>query len=165
MSKVLVVDVDKCTGCRLCEAVCSTYNDGVSNPARSRVKIVRFEWDGLEVPTMCQQCQDAACMAVCPVKALTRDEELGCVRVNYEICIGCRICMTACPFGAMSFDPVAEKVIKCEFCDGNPTCARMCETKAIQYMEASMADMVKRRQLGAAIFRAMGQAEEEFTRV
>jgi len=162
MSKVLVIDVEKCTGCRLCEAVCSTVNEGVSNPARSRVKVVRFEWDGLQVPTVCQQCEDAACVAVCPVKALTRDEALGCVRVNYELCIGCRVCMMACPFGAMSFDPVNNRVIKCELCDGDPACVRFCEPGAIQYVDTSMADMAKRRQLGASIFRAIGKAEEEF---
>ena len=76
MEKVLTVDYQKCTGCRLCELVCSVTHDGISNPARSRIKIVKWEDEGLYVPMICQQCEDAPCKNVCPVGAISRDADL-----------------------------------------------------------------------------------------
>ncbi|MEA2086249.1 MAG: 4Fe-4S dicluster domain-containing protein [Chloroflexota bacterium] len=145
MAKVLMVDYEKCTGCRMCELVCSVKHEGVSNPARSRIKIVKWEWEGRYIPMACQQCQSAPCMAVCPVKAISRDEELNRVVVDYDLCIGCRMCVAACPFGAMSFDTLASKVIKCDLCDGDPQCVRFCDTKAIQYVDASKINIEKQR--------------------
>jgi len=77
MGKVLAITPEKCTGCRLCELVCSVFHDGVSNPTRSRIKVVKWESEGIYVPMSCQQCQDAPCMIVCPVKAISRDETLS----------------------------------------------------------------------------------------
>ncbi len=148
MAKVLMIDCGKCTGCRLCEIVCSVMHEGVSNPARSRIKVVKWEWEGRYIPMSCQQCLSAPCQAVCPVKAISRDESLNEVVVDYDLCIGCRICVAVCPFGAMGFDTQAKKVIKCDFCDGDPQCARFCETKAVQYVDASEVSGVK--QLEAA---------------
>jgi Fe-S-cluster-containing hydrogenase component 2 len=48
----------------------------------------------------------------------------------------------------MGFDPLAKKVIKCDFCDGEPQCARFCEPKAVQYVDATQVSAVK--QLAAA---------------
>ena len=148
MGKVLMLDYAKCTGCRTCELVCSVKHEGAANPSKSRIKIVKWEWEGLYVPMSCQQCVDAPCMEVCPVKAIYRDESLSVVQVNQEICIGCRMCVAACPFGAMGFNVDSKKVYKCDFCDGDPQCSRFCETKAVDYVEASQVSGVK--QLAAA---------------
>jgi len=143
MAKVLVIDYEKCTGCRLCELVCSVKHEGVSNPARSRIKVVKWEWEGLYIPMSCQQCVSAPCQAVCPVKAISRDESLNRVTIDQDVCIGCRMCVAVCPFGAMGFDTQTRKVFKCDFCDGDPQCVRFCETKAIQYVDASQVSGVK----------------------
>ncbi len=148
MGKVLMLDYAKCTGCRTCELVCSVKHEGAANPSKSRIKIVKWEWEGLYVPMSCQQCVDAPCMEVCPVKAISRDESLSVVQVNQETCIGCRMCVAACPFGAMGFNVDSKKVYKCDFCDGDPQCSRFCETKAVDYVEASQVSGVK--QLAAA---------------
>ncbi|MFC1945729.1 4Fe-4S dicluster domain-containing protein [Chloroflexota bacterium] len=148
MAKVLMVDYEKCTGCRVCELVCSVKHENVSNPYRARVKVVKWEWEGRYVPMACQQCIDAPCMAVCPAKAISRDESLNRVVVDDDACIGCRICVAACPFGAMKFDAPTKRVIKCDFCDGEPQCARFCEPQAIKYVEA--ADVNGTKQMAAA---------------
>ena len=73
MGKVLMLDMEKCTGCRTCELVCSVKHEGAANPSKSRIKIVKWEWEGRYVPMSCQQCVDAPCGQVCPVAAITRD--------------------------------------------------------------------------------------------
>ena len=144
MAKVLVIDYEKCTGCRLCEQVCSVKHEGVSNPARSRIKIVKWEQEGRYVPMGCQQCESAPCQAVCPVKAISRDEPLNRVMVDYDVCIGCRMCVAVCPFGAMAFDTLAKRVIKCDLCDGDPLCVKFCYVAAVQYVDASEQGIPKR---------------------
>jgi carbon-monoxide dehydrogenase iron sulfur subunit len=145
MAKALYIDYQKCTGCRLCELVCAVFHDGISNPARSRIKVMKWEAEGLYIPMSCQQCQDAPCMNVCPVKALSRDEELGRVSVDYDVCIGCRACVAVCPFGAMSFNTKDKQVFKCDLCDGDPQCVRFCEEKAIDFIEVDDVSIVKKR--------------------
>jgi len=145
MAKVLMIDHEKCTGCRLCELVCSVNHEGVSNPSRSRINVIKWESEGLYIPMSCQQCEDAPCLAICPVKAISRDRGLDYVKVDYNVCIGCRTCVAVCPFGAMSFDVNGKKVIKCDFCEGDPQCVRFCDVKAIDYVEADRPSMVKKR--------------------
>ena len=148
MSKVLVLDYEKCTGCRACELACSIKHEGVSNPARSRIKVIKWEQEGRYVPMSCQQCETAPCQAICPVNAISRDESLDRVMVDYDVCISCRMCVAVCPFGAMGYDALAKKVIKCDFCDGDPQCVRFCETDAVRYVEATEQSATK--QLDAA---------------
>ena len=143
--RALVVNYEKCTGCRLCELVCSVMHEGVSNPSRSRIRVIKWEAEGLYIPMSCQQCEDAPCMNVCPVKAISRDEELGRVMIDYDVCIGCRACVSACPFGAMSFDAIGRKVFKCDLCDGEPQCVRFCDEKAVDYVMVDDVSTLKKR--------------------
>ena len=145
MAKVLVTDYEKCTGCRICELVCSVKHEGVSNPSRSRIKVIKWESEGRYVPMSCQQCESAPCMLICPVKAISRDESLNRVKVDYDVCIGCRMCVAICPFGAMGFDVLAKKVMKCDLCDGDPQCARFCDVHAVSYLEANEQSVKKKK--------------------
>ncbi|UCH22795.1 MAG: 4Fe-4S dicluster domain-containing protein [Deltaproteobacteria bacterium] len=147
MGKVLTINYEKCTGCRLCELVCAVKHDGISNPLRSRIKVMKWEAEGLYIPMSCQQCQDAPCMIGCPVKAISKNEALGGrVEVDYDVCIGCRTCVAVCPFGAMSFNPIDRKVIKCDLCDGNPQCVRFCEVKAVDFVDAGDVSTLKKKE-------------------
>ena len=145
MAKVLSIEYQKCTVCRSCELVCSVKHDGVANPMRSRIKIMKWEAEGLYIPMSCQQCQDAPCLNVCPVKAISRGEGMGCVEVDYDVCIGCRSCVTVCPFGAMSYNVKDKKVFKCDLCDGDPQCVRFCDVEAVVYVEAGEIPVDKKR--------------------
>lgn len=151
VAKVLAINSEKCTGCRLCELVCSVFHDGVSNAARSRIKIVKWESEGLYIPMSCQQCQDAPCKIICPVKAIYRDEQLGRVMVDQTKCIGCRSCVAVCPFGAMNFNVIDRKVSKCDLCDGDPQCVRFCEVKAVDYVEADRVSVAKKKEAAEKI--------------
>ncbi len=154
MAKVLNITHEKCTGCRLCELVCAVSHEGVSNPTKARINVVKWEAEGLYIPVSCQQCEDAPCKAACPVKAIYRDEVLDCVKVDYDKCIGCRTCVSVCPFGGMSFDVKNKRVFKCDFCDGDPQCVRFCYTKAVDYVEAGKLSTDRMRQAAENYARA-----------
>lgn len=153
-SKVLKINHEKCTGCRLCELVCSVRHHHVSNPARSRIRVVKWESEGTYVPVSCQQCEDAPCAAACPAKAITRNAEAGRVEVNYDACIGCRTCVSVCPFGAMHFTSAERKVIKCDLCDGDPQCVRFCEVKAVEFVDAAGVGQARGREAAKRLIEA-----------
>jgi Fe-S-cluster-containing hydrogenase component 2 len=146
MAKILMINHEKCTGCRLCEIVCSVFHEGVSNPSRSRINIIKWEAEGLYIPMSCQQCEDAPCMTICPVKAISRDQALDYVKIDYDVCIGCRSCMAVCPFGAMGFNVIDRKVFKCDLCEGDPQCVRFCDVKAVEYVDANQINILKKRE-------------------
>ena len=160
MAKTLYIDHQKCTGCRLCELVCSVSHDGISNPARSRIRVMKWEAEGLFIPMSCQQCQDAPCMAVCPMKAISRDEEMGLVSIDYNACIGCRTCIGACPFGAMSFHLKEKQVFKCDLCDGEPQCVEWCPEEALDYTTKDVLSQKARRTAVKKLFQDALKSEE-----
>ena len=155
MEKILVVDHEKCTGCRLCEMVCSVKHAGVNSPSRSRIHVIKWPLEGFELPMLCQQCEEAPCIAVCPKDALSRDTALGRVTIDYDLCIGCKMCVIACPFGGMGIDIVARQVIKCDLCDGDPTCVRFCDAGALQFVPASSVSLMKKRDAGLKLSEVM----------
>ena len=80
----------------------------------------------------CRHCLRAPCMEVCPAEALKRDPSTGAVVVDEALCIGCRDCVFACPFGAIKME--AGKAIKCDLCGGDPACVRHCPTRALSFV-------------------------------
>jgi len=154
MAKALYIDYQKCTGCRTCELVCAVQHDGCSNPARSRIKVVKWEAQGLYIPMSCQQCQDAPCLNICPVKAISKDDRMGRVMVDYDTCIGCRSCVAICPFGAMNYNVIDKMVFKCDLCDGDPQCVRFCDVKAVDLIEADDVSILKTRSAAEKISHA-----------
>ncbi len=142
--RVLLVSPELCTGCRLCELACSFQHFREFAPSRSRITVVRKEEEGLDIPVVCLQCEDAPCVAACPTGALWKEDESGLVAYDFDRCIGCKVCITACPFGGIGWDPKSGSVIKCDWCGGDPQCARICPTGAIKWVRAEEADATKR---------------------
>lgn len=97
--KVIVVDPDKCVGCHSCEMACSLKNFQKCSPLLSRIRIQEFREVNTYIPIVCQACENAACIKVCPMGARIRLES-GAVITNESACIGCRACIYACPFAA-----------------------------------------------------------------
>ena len=117
MSKFIEVNLEKCTACRLCEFACSTHHFGEINPAKSRIKVSIVSKDFFYYPNVCQQCGRAPCVDACPQeKALVRNQQTGAIEVNTEECIGCRMCVRACPFGAMQYYDDQETAVKSDLC-------------------------------------------------
>ena len=73
--KQLVVKPEKCIGCRTCELVCSFGHYQKFSPRLSNITVLEYEAATLAVPVVCQQCEDASCMKVCPVHAISRNED------------------------------------------------------------------------------------------
>lgn len=151
MEKLLTVNAEKCTGCRLCELVCSVTHEGVSNAAKSRIHVVKWEEEGRYIPMICVQCEDAPCQNICPVGAISRDKDVGFLKVHYEVCIGCRSCVAICPFGAMNYNPDARRVFKCDLCGGDPQCVRFCNVKAVDFVASHNLNQQKKRDAAARI--------------
>ena len=154
MAKALYIDYQKCTGCRTCELVCAVQHDGCSNPTRSRIKVVKWESRGLYIPMSCQQCQDAPCLNICPVKAISKDDRMGRVMVDYDVCIGCRSCVAICPFGAMGYNVIDKRVFKCDLCDGDPQCVRFCDVNAVSLVDENDVSLLKTRSAAERISHA-----------
>ena len=70
MTKMLMIYPDRCTGCQNCALSCSFHHDGEFRPHTSRIKVFSWEMEGFSMPTVCQQCEDAPCVAVCPTSAM-----------------------------------------------------------------------------------------------
>jgi Fe-S-cluster-containing hydrogenase component 2 len=153
MTKVLVTEYEKCVGCQTCEMACSVKHTATSNPHQSRIAVVKWDMDGEGIPIACSHCEEAPCQSICPVLAITRDVSLDRVVIDYDKCIGCRLCVAVCPFGAASFDSISGKVIKCDLCEGDPICARFCSYGALDYLDAGDHTIQKRREVAEKLKR------------
>jgi Fe-S-cluster-containing hydrogenase component 2 len=138
MSKILMISPKKCNNCKTCEAVCPN----------SAVNVIAFEEVAVSVPIMCMQCEDAACMMVCPTGAMSRDEN-GAVVPDPGKCIGCKLCMSACPMGNIHYSTTKKKIMKCDVCDGDSQCAKYCPTRAIEYLDETKANLNKKKALAS----------------
>ena len=133
----LVVNLDRCIGCYSCELACKMEN--VVALGHHWNKLYQVEPYG-EFPNVktwwlskqCQQCTDAPCINVCPTGASYRDEEDGVVLVNEEACIGCKLCMDACPYDVRDYNDELGVVQKCNLCKDlraegeKPACVKNC---------------------------------------
>ncbi len=128
------IHFDKCTGCSLCQLACSMDLTCGYNPRRSRLAIHRRHENLYHIPVVCNQCENAYCMNVCPSNAITRNDK-GIVCIDQKGCVGCGLCVEHCPIGAVTLDPDTKKAVKCELCQGNPLCVEVCPTGALELIE------------------------------
>jgi Fe-S-cluster-containing hydrogenase component 2 len=129
----LRIEPEKCTGCKQCELACSWVQTGTFQPSRSLIRVHVFDEQASYAPYACVQCDEAWCMHACPVNAIDVDEATGAKIVIDEACVGCKLCVIACPFGTIFFDKPAETAAKCDLCAGDPACAHACPTGAIAF--------------------------------
>lgn len=119
MLKAVIVNYLGCTGCRICELVCSVKNEGVFSAQLSRIRVYPFP-PGLDVPVVCVQCDKAPCIEACPLGLLSRDPGSGSVVIQDELCNGCGSCVGACPIQAIFMHSTRHVAINCHLCQGEP---------------------------------------------
>jgi formate hydrogenlyase subunit 2 len=99
MNQFIIADPKVCIGCNTCLASCSREHQLQGLQSAPRLRVVRNEQDS--APVMCHQCEDAPCAQVCPVNAITHQD--NAIVLNESLCISCKLCGIACPFGAITF--------------------------------------------------------------
>ncbi|WP_197735969.1 4Fe-4S dicluster domain-containing protein [Arabiibacter massiliensis] len=163
----MVIDTRRCVGCQACAIACKSANNLPNGTWWNRVltdggnsidsPAGEYPYNSITFyPLSCQHCENPSCVKVCPVGATYKDPETGVVRQDYDKCIGCRMCMAACPYtGVRSFNweepkyavdfslgdvdaPMHQKhvVEKCTFCyqriarGETPACMEFCPSRA-----------------------------------
>lgn len=115
MHYAMAIDIDLCTGCNACAVACKVENNLPNGIWWNRILTVGGEsmdtpkgtFPNLRMkflPVNCQHCENPPCVKACPVKATYKREEDGIIIQDYDKCIGCRMCMVACPYNARSFN-------------------------------------------------------------
>ena len=133
MPKKLTVKYEQCTGCRICEIICSLSRFGEVSHYSSRINVFSFA-PGLDIPILCVHCDQAPCMNNCHVNAIRKNEQ-GLVEIASEDCTGCASCVEACPAGAIKIHPELGKAFKCDLCGGRPNCVDYCPNNALDYRD------------------------------
>ena len=163
MSKIIIVDEDRCLGCKQCMIECAmahseaeTLSEAVrSGKLQSRVHVEPVGQFG--VPLQCRHCEDAPCLEICPTNAIHRDGDTEPVLIEKDKCIGCKFCLMVCPFGVISLERSGKAVVKCDMCieraqrGEQPACVTGCPTKAMQLVELDEVLSKKRKKALAAI--------------
>ena len=133
MNNFVNVDINKCTGCRVCEYICSMEKVKAFNPNCSRIRVVRI-YPHTNAALNCRMCEEAPCVIACPRKALTQAPDTGIVTVS-DSCNGCGWCIKACDFGAITIDTKKPMVNICDLCferEDGPACIEWCPEDALE---------------------------------
>ncbi len=136
VEKQLVLDTDRCIGCKSCSAACFF--------SHTEFHALRYEETASSgaLPCICRQCEDAPCVAACPADAMYVDAA-GIVRRSLVRCTGCRSCALACPFGVIDEELSRHEVSKCDLCADRtpygllPRCVAVCPSRALKFLEIS----------------------------
>ena len=159
MSKpgMLVITVERCVGCGRCEIECAVAHSESKDLAkamlekpRPKSRVTVEPIDKYSAPLQCRHCEDAPCVAVCPSGALKKNAPGYPVLFERALCIGCKQCVMACPFGVVTMDRDGKHVLKCDLCverlklGQKPACASACHTGALTYQTADEMAQEKR---------------------
>lgn len=160
-SGAVLFDATRCIGCRKCEEACNEVNSlpkpatlfsdltVLDKPRRTYAGaftvVNKYHPAGTTAPVFrkiqCNHCLEPACASACFVKAFKKTES-GAVSYDPTVCVGCRYCMVACPFGIPTYeysDPLTPRVRKCTFCEPRlkegklPACVEACPKEALLF--------------------------------
>ena len=172
--KRITVNIERCVGCHTCELECAVAHSESKNMAtiimqgeKPGYRIMVEAYKGKAIPVRCNQCEQAACVLACPTGAVHRPGKGGPVLVDRERCIGCRMCVQACPFGVMSMDPDGKSALKCDLCVERlakhlePACVASCPTRALSFDWEEDSNRAKRLKTAETMANAQESATEQ----
>lgn len=158
MSRHITVRIERCVGCHTCELACAIAH---SQSQDIETMVMQGENPGYRIhvetygprsiPISCQHCEEAACALACPTGAVKRNAEGKPVLVEDERCIGCSMCVQACPFGVIALRPDGKIAFKCDLCISrlaqglDPACVSACPTKALVLQDDELSNKDKRK--------------------
>ena len=139
----MVIDLAKCVGCDSCTVACKAEN---RTPPGVTYNVVLEQETGAypnvrieAIPRPCMQCENPACVSVCPVSATYRGDD-GIVVIDADRCIGCKYCIAACPYNVRFINPQTRVAENCDFClhsklakGENPACVSKCRYGALAF--------------------------------
>ena len=160
---MIAVDASKCYACLACVVECAYHRSGAGEhvPLTSGVllsaacEVIAVGED--PVPLLCNHCADAPCLTVCPTEAIHRDAPDGPVKLTPELCIGCKACVLACPFGMVRMAKEGTTAVKCDMCSDRlavgrqPACVEACITGALEVRELDDVVAESQERAGATV--------------
>jgi len=131
--RIVTMDPRKCVACGHCENACAYRRRGDFDQQHSVIRVSFYAASRVCIPLTCVHCREAWCEEICPAAAIGRNPRTGAVEIDDERCVGCRMCMLACPFGTMLFDGERGICMKCDLCGGDPACVKECVSGALSF--------------------------------
>lgn len=165
----ILVDWEKCMGCKSCEMQCAIERDSVSKTLLGAVReaprpMARVGVEGKtnqSFPIQCRHCQDAPCLRACPSGAMQRQKADDVVFIDQAKCRGCWMCLMSCPFGAIVPSRAGKIAVKCDCClhMEEPVCVNACPTGALLYGEKAVGQVLSQKKGRLGLF--FGQCRDQ----
>ena len=141
MSRFVKGNAETCIGCRTCMIGCVIAHEGFEVFHQSpdeysfNPKLDIIKTKDLTIAVQCKHCENAACHNACPCGAISRED--GAVILNRQLCVGCKTCMLACPYGAINMVKSSDDKLlanKCDLCKGRARreCVSVCLTDTLK---------------------------------
>ena len=117
---------DRCDGCGDCMTACAQAKAQTDDHAHARIHILpKINGEGVEL-ALCRQCADPICVMNCPSGALTKNADSGVIDWADSKCVNCLLCTAGCAYAGIVYDAEVGHVSKCDQCDGDPACVKVC---------------------------------------
>lgn len=155
-------DTKKCIGCQSCEIQCKANKGLPTGPRICQIvtvgpKMIGGQPRAAYVFMPCFHCENPWCVDACPTGAMVRRAKDGIVYVDAARCVGCKSCITACPWGAPQWNPETGKVVKCDYCMDRvdaglkPACVTICTSHCLEFDRADNLPQTKRDRHARAV--------------